>query len=83
MYKVAFMLDEKLCLSGCNPNCVQLMDAAKALKLSQSAILEDALSKAEKVAKYERWQMENKQAIAEYDQRVEAQGTFSENIRQL
>ena len=61
----------------------QLINDAKELKLSPSAILEEALSKAVKVAKYERWQQENKQAIAEHNRRVEEQGTFSEKIRQL
>jgi antitoxin CcdA len=59
------------------------MNDAKELRLSPSAILEEALRKAVKVAKYERWQQENKQAIAEHNRRIEEQGTFSEKIRQL
>ena len=61
----------------------QLINDAKELKLSPSAILEEALSKAVKIAKYERWQQENKQAIIEHNRRVEEQGRFSEKIRQL
>jgi antitoxin CcdA len=69
---------------SCNTSInAQLISDAKELKLSPSAILEEALSKAVKVAKYERWQQENKQAIAEHNRRVEEQGTFSEKIRQL
>lgn len=69
---------------SCNTSInAQLISDAKELKLSPSAILEEALSNAVKVAKYERWQQENKQAIAEHNRRVEEQGTFSENIRQL
>jgi antitoxin CcdA len=69
---------------SCNTSIsVQLINDAKELKLSPSAILEDALSKAVKVAKYERWKQENKQAIAEHNRRIEEQGTFSEKIGQL
>lgn len=69
---------------SCNTSInAQLISDAKELKLSPSAILEEALSKAVKLAKYERWQLENKQAIAEHNRRVEEQGTFSEKIRQL
>jgi len=69
---------------SCNTSInAQLINDAKELKLSPSAILEEALSKAVKVAKYERWQQENKQAIAEHNLRVQEQGTFSEKIRQL
>lgn len=69
---------------SCNTSInAQLISDAKELKLSPSAILEEALSKAVKVAKYERWQQENKHAIAEHNRRVEEQGTFSEKIGQL
>lgn len=69
---------------SCNTSITaQLINDAKELKLSPSAILEEALSKAVKVAKYERWQQVNKQAITEHNRRVEEQGTFSEKIRQL
>ncbi len=69
---------------SCNTSInAQLISDAKEFKLSPSAILEYALSKAVKVAKYERWQHENKHAIVEHNRRVEAQGTFSEKIGQL
>ena len=69
---------------SCNTSInAQLINEAKELKLSPSAILEDALRKAVKAAKYERWQQENKQAITEHNRKVEEQGTFSEKIGQL
>lgn len=69
---------------SCNTSVnAQLLRDAKEFKLSPSAILEEALSKAVKVAKYERWQRENMQAITEHNRRVEAQGTFSELIAKL
>ena len=69
---------------SCNTSInAQLIREAKEFKLSPSAILEEGLSKAVKVAKYERWQRENMQAIAEHNRRVEEQGTFSEMIAQL
>lgn len=69
---------------SCNTSInAQLINDAKEFKLSPSAILEEALFKAVKVAKYERWQQENKQAIAEHNKKIEEQGTFSEKIREL
>ena len=56
---------------------------ARELKLSPSAILEEALGKAVKVAKYERWCRENRQAITEHNRKIANQGTFSEKIEQL
>ena len=60
-----------------------VMKEARALNLSPSAILEEALSKAVKVAKYEQWCQENKQAIAQHNRKIEEQGTFSEKVAQL
>jgi antitoxin CcdA len=56
---------------------------ARAPNLSPSVILEEALSKAVKVAKYERWCQENQQAIAQHNRKIDEQGTFSEKIAQL
>ena len=62
---------------SCNTSInAQLINDAKELKLSPSAILEEALSKAVKVPKYERRQPENKQAIAEHNRRVVEQDTW-------
>jgi len=60
-----------------------VMKEARALNLSPSAILEEALSKAVKIAKYEQWCQENKQAVAEHNLKIAEQGTFSEKIGQL
>ena len=59
------------------------MNEAREPKLSPSAILEEALGKAVKVAKYQRWCEENKQAIEDHNNVVMKQGTFSERIKQL
>lgn len=69
---------------SCNTSIdAALIKEARALNLSPSAILEEALCKAVKVAKYERWCQENKQAIVEHNRKIEVQGTFSEKIGQL
>lgn len=69
---------------SCNTSIdAAVIKEARALNLSPSAILEEALRKAVKAAKYERWCQENKQAIAEHNNKIEKQGTFSERIGQL
>lgn len=69
---------------SCNTSIdAQLFSAAKELKLSPSAILEEALGKAVKAAKHQRWLEENNQAIKEHNRIVMQQGTFSERIKQL
>ena len=69
---------------SCNTSIsAQLIIDAKELKLSPSAILEEALSKAVKEAKYACWLQENQQGIVEHNAKVKAQGTFSEKINQL
>lgn len=55
---------------------------ARELNLSPLAILEEALGKAVKVAKYERWWRDNRQAITEHNRKTANQGTFSERIGQ-
>lgn len=60
-----------------------VMKQARALNLSPSAILEEALIKAVKIAKYEQWCQENKQAITQHNRKIEEQGTFSEKVAQL
>ena len=70
--------------TSCNTSIdARLMNEARELKLSPSAILEEALGKAVKVAKYQRWCEENKQAIEDHNNVVMKQGTFSERIKQL
>jgi antitoxin CcdA len=69
---------------SCNTSIsAQLIIDAKELKLSPSAILEEALSKAVKEAKHARWLQENQQGIAEHNRKIQSQGTFSEMIKQL
>jgi antitoxin CcdA len=69
---------------SCNTSIdAALIKEARALNLSPSAILEEALCKAVKVAKYERWCQDNKQAITEHNRKIDQQGTFSEKIGQL
>ena len=68
----------------CNTSIdARLINEARELKLSPSAILEEALGKAVKLAKFQRWCQENKQAIEDHNSVVMKQGTFSERIRQL
>lgn len=69
---------------SCNTSVDALvLKEARALNLSPSAILEEALTKAVKIANYERWCQENKQAIADHNRKINKQGTFSEKIGQL
>ena len=69
---------------SCNTSIdASVIKQARALNISPSAILEEALCKAVKAAKYERWCQENKRAIAEHNRQIEKQGTFSEKIGQL
>jgi antitoxin CcdA len=69
---------------SCNTSIdAQLIIDARELKLSPSAILEEALGKAVRGAKYQRWCQENKQAIEDHNSVVMKQGTFSERIKQL
>lgn len=69
---------------SCNTSIdAAVIKEARALNLSPSAILEEALCKAVKVAKYERWCHQNKKAIVEHNRKIAEQGTFSEKIGQL
>tara|TARA_R110000751_G_scaffold307866_1_gene433038 strand:- start:38808 stop:38990 length:183 start_codon:yes stop_codon:yes gene_type:complete len=60
-----------------------VINEARALNLSPSTVLEEAFCNAVKAAKYERWSHKNKQAIAQYNRKIEEQGTFSEKVAQL
>ncbi|WP_340680438.1 type II toxin-antitoxin system CcdA family antitoxin [Paraglaciecola sp.] len=60
-----------------------VMKQARDLKLSPSAVLEEALIKAIKAARYELWCQENQQAIAAHNEKIAEHGTFSEKIQQL
>src|SRR3954465_14859576 len=54
---------------------------AKALDINLSEVFELALENAVRDAQRERWVEENRQAFAEYDSFVEANGVFSDGKR--
>lgn len=58
-----------------------LLAKAKELKINLSATLETALSEMVSARQRELWQLENKAAIEAYNQLVEEQGTFSDDLR--
>lgn len=58
-----------------------LLAKAKELKINLSATLETALSEMVSARQREMWQLENKAAIEAYNQLVEEQGTFSDDLR--
>jgi antitoxin CcdA len=58
-----------------------LLVAARRLNINLSATLEDALSDAVRRKERERWLAENQAAIAAYNERVEADGVFSDGLR--
>ncbi|MFK0572357.1 type II toxin-antitoxin system CcdA family antitoxin [Endozoicomonas sp.] len=43
-----------------------------------SALFEQSVRKAVKTARAEKWREENRQALAEYNERIEREGVFSE-----
>lgn len=58
-----------------------LLRQAKALGINLSAELEGALEEIVKQRLSERWLEENSAAISRYNERVEAEGVFSDGIR--
>lgn len=58
-----------------------LLAKAKELKINLSATLETALSEMVSARQRELWKLENKAAIEAYNQLVEEQGTFSDDLR--
>lgn len=58
-----------------------LLAKAKELKINLSATLETALSEMVSARQREMWKHENKAAIEAYNQLVEEQGTFSDDLR--
>lgn len=70
--------------AACNTSVdAALLAEAKALNISPSVVLEQALRKAVSQAKAELWQAENADAIAAYNQQVAEQGTFAERLGQI
>ena len=58
-----------------------LLTKAKALKINLSATLEDALIELVSAKQRELWKQENQNAIAAYNQLIEENGTFSDDLR--
>ena len=70
--------------AACNTSVdAALLAEAKALNISPSVVLEQALRKAVSQAKAELWQAQNAEAIAAYNQQVAEQGTFAERLGQI
>ena len=60
-----------------------LVSEAKALGINLSSTLEAALEVAVKQARIGRWQEENREGFAAYDQRVAEQGVYSDGKRRF
>ena len=60
-----------------------LVSEAKALGINLSATFEAALETAVKANRLARWQEENREAFAAYDQRIESHGAFSSGKRRF
>jgi len=58
-----------------------LLNQAKVLKINLSATLEQSLAEELRKRKEVSWRTENKQAIDEYNQRIEKRGLFSDGLR--
>jgi antitoxin CcdA len=58
-----------------------LLNKAKDLDINLSATLEQALAEALKKKQREQWLAENQKAINAYNEHVEAQGVFSDDLR--
>ena len=60
-----------------------LLQRAKQLNINLSQTLEQRLAEIVRQAQSEQWLAENKQALEEYNRRIEAHGTFSDGLRQF
>ena len=58
-----------------------LLNQAKALQINLSATLERALAEAIRDKQRQQWLQENRQSIEDYNQRIEAEGCFSDSFR--
>ncbi|MCQ8119014.1 MULTISPECIES: type II toxin-antitoxin system CcdA family antitoxin [Methylomonas] len=59
----------------------ELLRQAKDYKINLSATLEQALTEIVKQKQRQQWLQDNQQAIAQYNQRVEECGSFSDGLR--
>jgi len=60
-----------------------LLRQAKELNINLSQTLERSLSEVVRAAKQQRWLAENHDAIEAYNQRIEANGVFSDGLRRF
>ena len=60
-----------------------LIERARALNINLSQTLEESLLQLLRQKECELWVKENEDAIAEYNKRVEKQGTFSDGLRKF
>jgi len=60
-----------------------LIRKARELKINLSQTLESSLVELVRQKEREQWVKENEDAIAEYNKRVEKEGTFSDGIRKF
>ena len=60
-----------------------LIDQAKAMHINLSQTLETSLVEVLREKQKEAWLKDNQEAVASYNQRIEAQGTFSDSIRRF
>jgi len=60
-----------------------LVSEAKAYGINLSAAFEAALESAVKEARIARWQEDNREAFAAYDERIRASGVFSNGKRRF
>lgn len=58
-----------------------LLNQAKALQINLSATLERALTEAIRNKQRQQWLQDNQQSIENYNQRIEAESCFSDNLR--
>lgn len=59
----------------------ELLNQAKALHINLSATLERALAEAIRDKQRQQWLHDNRQSIEDYNRRIEAEGCFSDSLR--
>lgn len=60
-----------------------LLRKAREMDINLSATLELALAEAVRQKQRDQWQIENRSAIAEYNEHVEKHGVFSDGLRKF
>lgn len=59
----------------------ELLNQAKALHINLSATLERALAEAIRDKQRQQWLHDNRQSIEDYNRRIDAEGCFSDSLR--